>query len=52
MQGKERVIQEATAGGTTFFRLRAGGFAEDAAARRFCETLLAGNAECTPVVVR
>lgn len=52
MRDKDRVIQEASAGGSTFFRLRAGGFAEATAARRFCETLKAGNAECTPVVLR
>ncbi len=52
MADKERVIQEATSGGTTFYRLRAAGFAEDAAARRFCEALKAGNAECIPLVAR
>ncbi len=52
MGDKERVIQEASSGGSTFYRLRASGFTEAAAARRFCETLKAGNAECIPVVVR
>ena len=52
MGDKQRVIQEASSGGSTFYRLRAGGFAEADAARRFCETLKAGNAECIPVVVR
>lgn len=52
MGDKERVIQEASSGGSTFYRLRASGFAEPAAARRFCEALKAGNAECIPVVVR
>lgn len=52
MGDKERVIQEAQSGGSTFYRLRASGFAEGAAARRFCEALKAENAECIPVVVR
>lgn len=52
MSDKERVIQEASSGGSTFYRLRAGGFAEPAAARRFCEALKSGDAECIPVVVR
>ena len=52
MGDKDQVIQEATSGGSTFYRLRASGFAKGAAARRFCEALKAGNAECIPVVVR
>ena len=52
MGDKERVIQEAASGGSTFYRLRAAGFAESDSARRFCEALKAGNAECIPVVVR
>lgn len=52
MGDKDRVILEASSGGATFYRLRAAGFAEGADARRFCEALKAGNAECIPVVVR
>lgn len=49
--GRERVIQAATSGGRTFYRLRATGFSDLADARRFCETLAAENTECIPVVV-
>jgi hypothetical protein len=52
MGDKERVIQEASSGGSTFYRLRASGFAEAADARRFCATLQAANTDCIPVVVR
>lgn len=49
---KARVIQEAQSGGRTFFRLRAHGFADLDAARRFCAALVAERAECIPVVTR
>jgi len=49
---KQQVIQEASSGGRTFYRLRAQGFAELADAKRFCAALEAGNADCIPVVVR
>ena len=52
MDGKERVIQEASTGGQTFYRLRAMGFADLSDARRFCASLDAGGAACIPVVVR
>lgn len=52
MGGKSRVIMEATSGGRTFYRLRAGGFADLADARRFCAALVAEDAACIPVVVR
>ena len=52
MTGKDRLIQEASSGGRTFFRLRAQGFDDLAEARRFCAALSAGNADCIPVVVR
>lgn len=52
MGGKTQVIQEATSGGSTFYRLRASGFTEAADARRFCATLQAANTDCIPVVVR
>lgn len=52
LSGKEQLIQEASSGGRTFYRLRAQGFAELSDARRFCAALEAGNADCIPVVVR
>ncbi|UWQ98170.1 SPOR domain-containing protein [Rhodobacteraceae bacterium S2214] len=52
MGDKTRVIQEASSGGSTFYRLRASGFTEAADARRFCATLQAANTDCIPVVVR
>jgi hypothetical protein len=52
MGDKTRVIQEASSGGQTFYRLRASGFTEAADARRFCATLQAANTDCIPVVVR
>lgn len=52
MADKGRIIQEASSGGRTFYRLRAQGFADLADARRFCAALSAGNADCIPVVVR
>ena len=50
IEGKTRVIQEATSGGRTFFRLRATGFADLAEARRFCSAMVAEGAECIPTV--
>lgn len=50
--GKRRVVQPATSGGKTFYRLRAEGFDDLAEARRFCSTLLAGKADCIPVELR
>ncbi|MBS1304168.1 SPOR domain-containing protein [Loktanella sp. SALINAS62] len=52
MAGKSRVIQEASSGGATFYRLRASGFDDLADARRFCTTLDAARTACIPVVVR
>ncbi|MCB5198113.1 SPOR domain-containing protein [Loktanella sp. TSTF-M6] len=52
MAGKSRVIQQASSGGATFFRLRASGFDDLADARRFCATLDAARTACIPVVVR
>ncbi len=49
---KERVIQLATRGDSSFYRLRAMGFANLTDARRFCAALEAGDADCIPVVVR
>lgn len=52
LAGKDRVIQRATSGGRTFYRLRAMGFEDLADARRFCSALVAERAECIPVVTR
>ena len=50
--GKSRVVQEAAAGGSTFYRLRAMGFEDLSDARRFCAVLVAENANCIPVIRR
>lgn len=52
MQGKRRIVQEATSGGRTFFRLRVHGFDDLSDARRFCSALVAEGADCIPVVTR
>lgn len=52
IDGKQRVIQEATSGGRTFYRLRAVGFDDLNASRRFCAVLVAANAACIPVLAR
>lgn len=52
MTGKNRVIQQASSGGRTFYRLRAMGFSDLSDARRFCAALAAEAAACIPVVVR
>lgn len=52
LAGKDRVIERATSGGRTFYRLRAMGFQDLAEARRFCSALVAEKAECIPVTVR
>ncbi|MEP4198221.1 MAG: SPOR domain-containing protein [Aliishimia sp.] len=52
MVGKQQIVQEATSGGRTFFRLRAMGFADLSAARRFCSALVAEGSDCIPVVTR
>ena len=44
LDGKGRVVQEASAGGTTFYRLRAAGFEDLRDARRFSAELVADNA--------
>jgi len=46
------VIQQASSGGSAFYRLRAHGFDDLAASRRFCAALMAQNAPCIPVTVR
>ncbi len=52
MVGKSRLVQEASAGGSTFYRLRAVGFDDLSDARRFCAVLVAEQANCIPVVTR
>lgn len=50
--GRARVIQQASSGGSAFYRLRAHGFDDLAASRRFCSALMAQGAPCIPVTVR
>ncbi|WP_051508435.1 SPOR domain-containing protein [Roseicyclus elongatus] len=52
MAGRARVIEEAASGGQRFYRLRAVGFDDLAASRRFCAALVAQGAACIPVTVR
>lgn len=52
LDGRGRIIEPATSGGRTFYRLRAHGFADEPEARRFCAVLLAENADCIPVLIR
>ncbi len=52
MAGKHRVIQEASSGGRTFYRLRVEGFDNVADARRFCAALVAEQTNCIPAQVR
>ncbi|MFV0513096.1 MAG: SPOR domain-containing protein [Jhaorihella sp.] len=52
LDGKNRVIQQASSGGRTFYRLRAMGFDDLSDARRFCSALVAENADCIPVTSR
>ncbi|KAJ56629.1 hypothetical protein ACMU_06710 [Actibacterium mucosum KCTC 23349] len=49
---KKRLVQTAVRGGRTFYRLRAVGFSDISAARRFCAALTAEKALCVPVVAR
>ncbi len=52
IDGKQRLIQEAKSGGRVFYRLRAVGFDDLNASRRFCAVLVAANAACIPVLAR
>lgn len=52
MEGKQRIVMEAKSGGRTFYRLRAHGFEDIGAARRFCSALVAESVDCIPVVTR
>lgn len=49
LAGRERTVEQAVTNGRTFYRLRAGGFADLADARRFCVALVANGAACIPV---
>jgi len=51
-EARPRVIEEASSGGQTFFRLRAAGFDDLAGSRRFCAVLVAQGTACIPVTVR
>jgi len=50
MIDKQRVIQKASSGGRTFFRLRVMNFDDMSGARHFCAALVAENADCIPLV--
>ncbi|WP_300437756.1 SPOR domain-containing protein [uncultured Mameliella sp.] len=52
LAGKDRVIQKASSGGRTFYRLRAHGFEDLSDARRFCAAFVAQKVDCIPVVTR
>lgn len=52
LEGKTRVVMQASSGGKTFYRLRAMGFEDLAEARRLCAVLMASRAACIPVVTR
>jgi len=52
MDGKQRLIQEAKSGGRVFYRLRAVGFEDLNASRRFCAVLVASNSACIPILAR
>lgn len=49
-EGKSRVIQPATSGGRTFYRLRIAGFVTEAESRRFCAAIENSDLRCIPVV--
>ena len=52
MAGKAIIVQPATSGGQTFFRLRAYGFSDEDDSRRFCSALLSEDTACIPVTQR
>ncbi|WP_417257430.1 SPOR domain-containing protein [Celeribacter sp.] len=49
MEGKKRVVAEATSGGKPFYRLRAIGFENTEDSKRFCAALNAMKTGCVPV---
>ncbi|MGY6534130.1 MAG: SPOR domain-containing protein [Pararhodobacter sp.] len=52
LEGRGRIIEEAAAGGSTFYRLRAHGFSDEPDARRFCAVFQHERVDCVPVLVR
>lgn len=48
---KKHVIQTASSGGSTFYRLRVHGFDDAGDARRLCSALISQNAACYPVTM-
>ena len=50
--GKKRLVQSATSGGRTFYRLRAMGFETAEDSRNLCSALLARGTPCIPVSAR
>jgi SPOR domain len=52
MSNKGLVVQPATSGGRTFYRLRAQGFDDEDDARRFCAAFVAQGLTCIPVPQR
>jgi hypothetical protein len=52
MGDKQRVIQQASSGGRTFYRLRVMGFSDLSEARLFCAALVADKVDCIPVVMK
>jgi len=50
IDGRDRVIQVSSQSSGTWYRLRAGGFADRADARRLCAAMQAEGAECIAVV--
>lgn len=52
MADLQPVVQRAESGQRVFYRLRAGGFADISAAKRFCAALEAQRVDCIPVVNR
>ena len=51
-EGHGRVIEEAMAGGSRFYRLRVHGFANEPEARRFCAAFTNEGVDCLSVLVR
>ena len=47
-----KVVEEATVNGKTFYRLRAFGFDDLAAAQNFCAMLVAAKVDCIPVLTQ
>ncbi|SMO66464.1 SPOR domain-containing protein [Paracoccus laeviglucosivorans] len=50
--GKNMIVQEHSANGRKFWRLRAAGFASKDEARRFCAALIAEGVDCIPATAK